>query len=66
MLENLSDYISFGVMIAFVAFMLYLIFVILNRNHVLDMKRREDAYLAYLLDAEEDYTDSQSEDYDEY
>lgn len=67
MLENLSDYISFGVLIALIVMMLYILFVISNQHHALDMKKREEAYLAYLDEADDDYTDSKGEEEnDEY
>ncbi len=66
MLENLSDYLSFIVMILIVVFCLYIIYVISDRNHASVSKKREELYLSFLEDAEDDYDDSQSEEEDGY
>lgn len=65
MLENLNDYLSFIILLLFVGLSIYLIYAVSNRNHESIFKRREEIYLSYLEDAEDDF-DSHSEDSDEY
>ncbi len=66
MLENLNDYLSFIVLLLFVGLSIYLIYAVSNRNHESIFKRREEIYLSYLEDAEDDFDDSHGEDSDEY
>ncbi len=66
MLENLNDYLSFIVLLLFVGLSIYLIYAVSNRNHESIFKRREEIYLSYLEEAEDDFDDSHSEESDEY
>lgn len=66
MLENLSDYLSLGVMFFTVGLCFYIIYAISDRNHAKKVKMREELYLSFIEDAEDDYDDSQSEEQDEY
>ena len=52
MLENLNDYLSLIVLI-FIMFA-YLLFLISNKNHESLAKKREQIYLSFLDDADDD------------
>ncbi len=66
MLESLNDYLSFIVLLLFVGLSIYLIYAVSNRNHESIFKRREEIYMSYLEDVEDDFDDSQNEESDEY
>lgn len=64
MLENLSDYISLFAMIGLVLACFVIIFTLSDKQHATEMKRREERYLSFLEDADDDYDESTNEDED--
>lgn len=54
MLENLNDYLSLIVLISIIMMFAYLLFLISNKNHESLAKKREQIYLSFLDDADDD------------
>lgn len=62
MLENLSDYLSLFAMVGLVIACFIVIFTLSDKQHASEMKRREERYLSFLEDADNDYDESINED----
>lgn len=54
MLENLNDYLSLIVLISIIMMFAYLLFLISNKNYESLAKKREQIYLSFLDDADDD------------
>ena len=54
MLENLNDYLSLIVLIFIIMMFAYLLFMISNKNYESLAKKREQIYLSFLDDADDD------------
>ena len=62
MLESLSDYISLFALVLLAGLGLWSFFTVSNKHHILNSKRREEAYYSFLEESEDDSENDSNDD----